>query len=121
MTDICETVLSQKGNPKLVVNGYLLVKERSKNTLFSWCCEKRKSLKCSGRAQTTFTDGVHHLRNFTEHNHAPGATDRDVTISTSKIKTKARDSRELPGVIIRDETNLCSTSAQPLYAKQGCN
>jgi len=55
MNEICEIVPSQKGNDKINVRGYLMVKEKNKGTTFNWCCEKRKS-GCKGRAITIFLD-----------------------------------------------------------------
>ncbi|CAG8770692.1 1968_t:CDS:1, partial [Dentiscutata heterogama] len=59
--EICGTVPSQKGNDKLNLHGYLMVKERNRGSRYYWCCEKRKSKGCGGRAVTVLKNGVHYL------------------------------------------------------------
>ena len=50
MSEVCKLVPSQKGNNKINVRGYLMVKERTRKNKYYWCCEKRKSEGCKGRA-----------------------------------------------------------------------
>ncbi|CAG8803227.1 18246_t:CDS:2 [Dentiscutata erythropus] len=79
MAEICELVVSQKGNPKLVVNGYLIVKKKVIGNTYYWCCEKRKSECCKGQAITTFSNNLHYLKKFIKHkNHAPEASSSDI-------------------------------------------
>ena len=41
MNEICKLVPSQKGNNKINVRGYLMVKERNRDDKYYWCCEKK--------------------------------------------------------------------------------
>ena len=38
--EICEIVPSQKGNNKINVCGYQMIKEKQENKYY-WCCEKK--------------------------------------------------------------------------------
>ncbi|CAG8620860.1 7827_t:CDS:2 [Dentiscutata heterogama] len=79
MAEICELVISQKGNPKLVVNGYLM----------SECCK--------GQAITTFLDNLHYLKKFVKHNnHAPQADRSKVAKVIACIKHQAHETRDTP-------------------------
>lgn len=57
--NICEVVTSLRGGIKINVNGYLMVKDKSRDNKYYWCCEKRNALGCNGRA-TTILDGEQH-------------------------------------------------------------
>jgi hypothetical protein len=67
--EICELVPSQKGNDKLNAHGFLMVKERNQANKYTWCCEKRKSERCKGRATTILENGLHFLMYFSAHSH----------------------------------------------------
>lgn len=43
---------SQKGNSKISVNGYIMVKDKNRRDIYYWCCERRKSLACNGELKT---------------------------------------------------------------------
>lgn len=112
MDEICEVVPSQKGNDKINVRGYLMVKERNREDIFYWCCEKRKSENCKGRATTTFINGSHYLRKFNDHNHAPQASNAEVAKVVAQIKLQAQESTDQPAQIIHN--NITNTS-QEIY------
>ncbi|EXX74182.1 hypothetical protein RirG_053490 [Rhizophagus irregularis DAOM 197198w] len=86
MDEVCDIVPSNKGNNKINVRGYLMVKERNREAIFYWCCAKRKSEGCKGRAVTTLCNNLHYLRSCTDHNHAPQASDAGVAKLTAQIK-----------------------------------
>ncbi|CAG8712256.1 458_t:CDS:1, partial [Dentiscutata heterogama] len=78
MEKICEIVPSQKGIDKINVRDYLMVKERSWEDKFYWCCEKRKSNECKDHATTILINNLYHLQKFNDHNHAPQASSAKV-------------------------------------------
>jgi len=41
---ICEIVSSIRGQDKINVHGYIMVKDKNRNNLYYWCCEKRNAL-----------------------------------------------------------------------------
>jgi hypothetical protein len=108
--EICEIVTSQKGYNKINVRGYLMVKERDQNDVYYWCCEKRRSENCKGRAVTKFSDGSHLLQKFVDHNHSPQATDSNVANAVAHIKQQARETRESSVQII--QSNIVNISEE---------
>ncbi|POG75212.1 hypothetical protein GLOIN_2v1770416, partial [Rhizophagus irregularis DAOM 181602=DAOM 197198] len=102
MDEVCDIVPSNKGNNKINVRGYLMVKERNREAIFYWCCAKRKSEGCKGRAVTTLCNNLHYLRSCTDHNHAPQASDAGVAKLTAQIKRQASETRDKPAKIIQD-------------------
>lgn len=88
MEEYCDIVLSQQGREKLVVKGYLMVKDKNRDDLYYWNCEKKVLFKCKGRASTILIDGRHKLRSNNDHNHAPEASRAPVAIANSILKGK---------------------------------
>ena len=113
MAQVCELVPSTRGHSKLVVDGFLMSKDKNRDDLYYWCCEKRKTLKCGGFASTILVDGEHRLRCTKEHNHAPEASRKDVAVARDNIKRKAHETRNMPAQIIQDETNAVPGPSQP--------
>ncbi|VVC31339.1 Zinc finger, FLYWCH-type [Cinara cedri] len=58
----CNIVPPQQGRKKVAAKGYLMVKDKNRNDLFYWNCEKEVKYKCKGRASTTLNDVRHELR-----------------------------------------------------------
>ena len=52
--EIVKIISFQKGNDKIKVHEYLMVKKRNLKNTYYWCCEKRKLEKCKGRTITIF-------------------------------------------------------------------
>src|SRR5947208_9726550 len=102
MSEVCKLVPSQKGNNKINVRGYLMVKEQTRKNKYYWCCEKRKSEGCKGRATTILLNDLHYLDNFVAHNHAPQASNTNVARAVAEIKKRARETREKPVQIIQN-------------------
>ena len=55
-TTICELILTNRGQTKINVDGYLMVKDKNRSNSYYWCCERRDTLKCNGRATTRLID-----------------------------------------------------------------
>ncbi|CAI2173327.1 18011_t:CDS:1, partial [Funneliformis geosporum] len=51
-----------------------MTKERTLKNTYYWCCEKKKSEKCKGRAITILNDGSHYFQKYSNHTHAPQAS-----------------------------------------------
>jgi hypothetical protein len=114
MNEICEIVLSQKGNVKINVHGYLMVKDQNRGNKYYWRCEKDKLLNCKGRAVTTLTDGKHYLKSFSKHPHAPQASNAPVAKAVAKIKKCACKTREAPTQLIQNNM-ICISEEVHLY------
>lgn len=112
---ICEIVSTTRGQDKINVNGYLLVKDKSRNNTFYWCCEKRKTMRCNGRATTRLVDGEHHLRSTSDHNHAAEASRINVIRSVNTVKERARETSERPAQIIQTVAANSSREIHPYF------
>ena len=106
--NVCKIVPSQKGSDKINARGFLMVKDKNRDDLYYWCCEKRKSQMCNGRLTTIFFKGEHYIRKFTEHNHAPQASASELAKSVGYLKEDARNTRDQPCQIIQN--NVINTS-----------
>ena len=102
MNEICEVIPSKKGNNKINVHGYLMMKERSRKNTYYWCCEKRKLEGCKGRAITNLYNDLHYLQTCVNHNHAPQASNAGVAKVTAQMKRQASKTRDKPAKIIQD-------------------
>jgi hypothetical protein len=105
---ICEVVPSIRGENKLVVNGFLMVKDKTRNETYYWYCEKRYTLYCSARAITKLIGNQHKLKNVSTHNHAAEAARADVVKAISNIKEQAHQTYNKPSQIIQATTSQIS-------------
>ncbi|KAL4126688.1 hypothetical protein QTP88_010897 [Uroleucon formosanum] len=112
MSQICETVSSNRGGIKFVIDGYIMTKDKNRDDLYYWCCEKRKTLHCGGYACTILNNGQHNLRNTKEHNHSPDFTRKDIMTAVHNLKRKAHETNDTPAQIIKIETNVVSSLSQ---------
>lgn len=110
---ICEIISSIRGQDKINVNGYIMVKDKNRNDSYYWCCEKRVALQCNGRAVTKFTGGEHHLQSVSDHNHAAEASRVNVIKTINTLKERARETSEPPVRIIQTVSTNSSHIIQP--------
>ncbi|XP_059175689.1 uncharacterized protein LOC131955549 [Physella acuta] len=109
----CKVIESQKGKQMLVVDGFVLTKNRQRGDLFYWECSQRQHLAaretadtlCKARASTIFLNGSHTLRKCSAHNHAPQASDVVVREKLTQLKTIAAISQELPTQMVEASTS----------------
>src|ERR1700761_7113914 len=118
MNEICEIIPSQKGKDKINIRGYLMVKERNRGDLFYWCCERRKSESCNGRATTVLSNNSHYLKKFNDHNHSPQAGSAEVAKVVAQIKHQAQISTDNPVQIIQNNTINISETIYPYIPSQ---
>jgi len=64
---VLEFIFSEKGNRKLLFDGYVYVKDRLVSKTY-WKCENFASCKCHARVHTEADSVVKHIG---DHNHAP--------------------------------------------------
>jgi len=110
---ICELVSTTRGQAKINVNGYLLVKDKNRNNSFYWCCEKRGTMYCNGRAVTRLVNGQHHLQKTTDHNHGAEASRLAVIKAVNTVKKRARETSEPPAQIVQTVTASTSREIHP--------
>jgi len=96
MEEIFEIIPSQKGRYEINVRGYLLTKEKHRGYVYYWCCDKRRSENCQGRATTTFCDGKHILKNFVFHSHAPQTSSAAIANVLNQMKENVKQNQDLP-------------------------
>ena len=94
---VLEFVKSQRGKPKLKLEGYLYCYLRKKDGFKTWRCDKRQ---CKAIA-TTFEDNVFTTR---EHLHEPNMKHSEQLKFLEKMKEKAAISNEQPRKIVQDTT-----------------
>ncbi|CRK91949.1 CLUMA_CG005563, isoform AI [Clunio marinus] len=71
-------VSGQRGNPKLVIDGYSYVRNKGNDANIYWRCGKKRATKCKARAVTN-TQMNKFILTHSEHNHEPDvAGDSDV-------------------------------------------
>src|ERR1043166_4851337 len=99
--EICSLVDSIRGNPKLVVQKYLLIKDKSEKGNYYWNCELKVSHSCKERAVTVLENEVHLLKKFKDHNYAPEASRSEVIQTLNTIKEKAYSGYDQPVQIIQ--------------------
>ncbi|CAG8446846.1 7657_t:CDS:1, partial [Scutellospora calospora] len=60
--EVCEVVNTTRGNQKLVIHGYLYVKDKDRKDSYYWCCEYRDTRYCNGRVVTKLEGQEHILK-----------------------------------------------------------
>jgi len=104
MANICESVSSKRGKIKLVINNYILTKDKNRGNLFYWRCERRRSISCCrGFASTYLIKGQHYLRYMTDHNHTSDDSRKYILEFYENLKQKARETSYKPAQIIQVE------------------
>lgn len=65
---VLKFVSGQRGNPKLVIDGYSFVRNKGNDTNIYWRCAKKRTSKCMARAVTNLVMNKCSLTHA-EHNH----------------------------------------------------
>ena len=81
MEEYCKIVLSQQGREKIIIKGYLMVKNKNRDYLFYWNCEKKVLYKYNGHVSTI-------LINRQWLNYAPKTSRAAVSIANFILKGK---------------------------------
>jgi hypothetical protein len=97
-----EIIKSQRGHDKIVVHGYLLVKDKNRNDTFYWSCEQKQTLNCKGRATTNLIGADHFLKGFSQHCHAPEASRALIAKISHEMKEVARQTNDQPIQIVQN-------------------
>ena len=117
--EVCTLVNSIRGQPKLIVRGYLLVKDKIKDNKYYWCCEYKDARNCKGRAITYLENEEHVLKKFNEYNHAPDASRSEIVQTLNDIKEVASNNDNQPVQIIqRALTNMSLESSYSMPNKE---
>jgi len=113
MAGICESFM-YRGNIKLVINNYVMTKDKNRGSMYYWRCEKRISMHCHGCARTILIDGQHYLRfNMTPHSHNSDASRKYIITTYENLKRTARETNYTPREIIQMEIKRLPSSVFP--------
>lgn len=91
-----EFVFSEKGNKKLLLKGFLFVKDKTVDEKTYWKCEHFLSKKCRSRAITRLED----VCKETSHNHPADAAEVEAVRLKNKLKDDARSTRDTPHYLV---------------------
>lgn len=113
----CNTVLSERGNIKISVNGYLYtlrskrIQKTTGQKTYYWRCERRG---CKGTATTHFEDDCHYLKNDSEHTCGAAEPSRiNIVKCHNAVKEKANITSDKPCQIIQDVLSHVNSSVVP--------
>ncbi|CAG8490170.1 17136_t:CDS:2 [Funneliformis caledonium] len=110
--EVCNLVNLICGQPKLIVRGYLLVKDKSINRRYYWCCEFKDVFNCKRRAITDLENEEYVLKKFNDHNHTSNASCTEVIQTLNNIKEVASNRLNQPVQIIQHAmTNMSQESS----------
>ena len=99
--EVCRSVKSIRGKPKIIVRGYLLVNEKSINNRYYWHCELKDAKNCKGRAVTVLEGKEYVLKKFVRHSHAFEASRANVIQTLNTIKEAASNTNDHPVRLIQ--------------------
>lgn len=112
------TVKSNKGNDKLIVDGYDYHLDAKNKAVFRWACAKKKSKNCRGRIVTVLLNGKHLVRKGpSSHNHDPLAFEKEIFRANESVKDFAKRSELPPSQIIRNSVVQCGPAARVYLPK----
>jgi len=110
MSIACESVLSSRGNIKLVIYDYIMTNDKCRDDFYYWRCEKKNGMKCSGYACTVLINGKHYLRTMSEHNHVSDPARKEIITLVENLRRKALETTDSSDELIRIETNVISAA-----------
>lgn len=103
---IAGVILSTRNEVKICIDGYIYNKNKNKNDLYYWVCEKSgkkgNSCECAATANMLYTNNKHTVQKHDPLKHNHEASNSEVLKICNKIKELAVNSNEKPGIIIRD-------------------
>ena len=92
-------VKSNKGKPKLVLDGYTYNNEKIIDTRYYWCCERKQS-GCFGRIITELIDNVHSIsKQSLTHNHMVNPHRGIAIAAINRMNVEATGNDEQPTAI----------------------
>jgi hypothetical protein len=112
-----ELIQSTKGNLKINIDGFLYIKDKNRNDLYYWVCERKglKDMKCTARAVTILVGTQHKIHKFdgNQHNHAAEASRFPALKACNHMKEIAQISNDVPVQIITNVIATISRDIQP--------
>jgi transcriptional regulator NrdR family protein len=111
--------LSKRNFNKLEVAGFVFDHERDDKY---WSCSRRRIENCKGRCTTVQMGSYKYVSSWTEHSHCPDATELPVQQLKNSLKRRARETNELPSVIVKSiVTQIEPALASHIPSEKTCN
>ena len=92
---------TEKGNRKLIHEGYMYVFEKNLANDVTWECEKRRRGECKAKIKLDETGNF--LERINNHTHAPSETKCEIAKVRANIKRRATETQDPVQVILRRE------------------
>ena len=117
-----ELIKTTKGKVKLNIDGFLYNKDKNRDDLYYWVCERKdqRETKCTARAATICIQDQHRIGKFyaKHHNHAPEASRPGVLKASTQMKELAQISCDQLAQIIRNFAAITSREIQPCLSRK---
>ena len=89
-----QTIKTNQGKVKIVVNDFLYIKNKNLTTSICWECVRRRRDNCKATVKTDMNNQNPEI--IGDNSHAPSATEVAVTKCRQTMKERARNTRENP-------------------------
>ena len=117
-----EVVNSTNGKPKMNIDGLLYIKDKNRDDLHYWVCERKgqKEMRCTARTTAICIEDQHKIRKFdgNQHNHAPQASKPEALKACTQMKELAQISNDQPAQIITIVMATISRKIQPCLLRK---
>ena len=101
-----ELIKSIKHKCEINIDGFLYIKDKSRDGVYYWICEHKsqKKTKCTAKATTIRTGDQHKIQKFyaQQHNHAPETSKPEVSNACIPLKKLGQISNDQPARTIND-------------------
>ena len=95
-----EVTVTNKGYPKIIINGYAYIKDRNNVTSIAWKCSRKG---CKGRLSTKYNyQETLEAVELGQHHHPPDPAGVAATIAVGRMKDTAVLSQEPPRRVVSD-------------------
>ncbi|XP_062553706.1 uncharacterized protein LOC134218618 [Armigeres subalbatus] len=115
-----ELLTSNKGKPKLALEGHLYHLNKTVKDTYYWSCVQKRSKenRCHGKAFSRLVDNRHvfNQRGQTEHNHSPNILQVERSRFRESLKRRAEANSEPPLVTIRHCSMEASIEVQTMIS-----
>lgn len=120
---VADIIPSIKNRSKINIDGFEFIKDKNRDDMYYWICERRSRRKdngqCIARAITILINEQHFIRKFdaSKHNHADQADKPEVEKIYNQMKQLARSSDQ-PAQIINNVMASMSQDIRPCVYHQ---
>lgn len=119
LTRVAEIISSTKNKSKINIDGFEYIKDKNRDNIYYWVCERKSREKsngqCIARATTILINRQHIVRKFDalKHNHAGQADKPEVEKACNEMKQLAKSGNDQPAQIISNVMASTSRDIKP--------